>query len=164
VRLAGTSPTVHRDIRIVGNTIGNFADAGIHLSTSNTAERFEGVEISGNEIYADNVPSSTILTGIRLARPGNGNASWLQGAVIANNRIGATIATQIERHSPTVPFVVIAGNSGDRSIIEGDGDPEGRVTAPFGSLYVRIDTEVATALYLKTTGTGPTGWAQITHQ
>jgi hypothetical protein len=81
VRLNGTSPTVHRDVKIVGNTIGDFADAGIHVSTSNTNERYDGVEISGNEIYADSVPSSTTLTGIRLARPGNGNAPWLQDAV-----------------------------------------------------------------------------------
>ena len=163
VRLSGSPPGAHRDIRIIDNTITNFADAAIRLTTSNTTERYEGVEISSNQIDADAAAPSTNLTGIRLARPGNGNAQWLSDVIIANNRFGATISTKIERHTPTVPSINIAGNVGDRVVIQGDGDPEGRHAAPFGSAFLRVDDEATTALYLKVAGTGVNGWVQIIH-
>jgi hypothetical protein len=38
------------------------------------------------------------------------------------------------------------------------GTPEGAVTAPVGSLYLRTDGGVSTTLYVKTSGAGNTGW------
>jgi hypothetical protein len=40
----------------------------------------------------------------------------------------------------------------------GSGSPEGIVPAPVGSLYLRTDGGATTTLYVKTTGTGNTGW------
>ena len=40
----------------------------------------------------------------------------------------------------------------------GAGSPEGVVTAIIGSLYTRTDGGVSTTLYVKTSGTGNTGW------
>ena len=47
------------------------------------------------------------------------------------------------------------GSSGPR-IMAGTGSPESVVTAPVGSLWLRTDS--STALYVKQTGTGNTGW------
>jgi hypothetical protein len=44
------------------------------------------------------------------------------------------------------------------SINVGTGSPEGVVTAPIGSLYLRTDGGAGTSLYVKQTGTGNTGW------
>ncbi len=43
-------------------------------------------------------------------------------------------------------------------IESGAGSPEGVVTAPVGFLYLRTDGGVSTTLYVKTSGTGNTGW------
>lgn len=40
----------------------------------------------------------------------------------------------------------------------GTGTPEGAVTAPVGALYTRSDGGASTTLYVKTSGTGNTGW------
>ena len=40
----------------------------------------------------------------------------------------------------------------------GSGTPEGAVTAPVGTLYLRTDGGAATTLYVKESGTGNTGW------
>ncbi len=40
----------------------------------------------------------------------------------------------------------------------GTGTPEGAVTAPVGSLYMRTDGGGSTSLYVKESGTGNTGW------
>ena len=43
-------------------------------------------------------------------------------------------------------------------IRSGTGTPEGKVTAPVGSLFLRTDGGATTTLYVKTSGTGNTGW------
>jgi len=40
----------------------------------------------------------------------------------------------------------------------GAGSPEGVVTAPIGSLYSNTTGSTNTTLYVKTSGTGNTGW------
>lgn len=44
------------------------------------------------------------------------------------------------------------------SILSGSGTPEAAVAAPVGSLFLRTDGSTSTTLYVKTTGTGNTGW------
>ena len=44
-------------------------------------------------------------------------------------------------------------------ICHGAGSPEGVVTANVGSLYLRTDGSTSTTLYVKTSGTGNTGWS-----
>jgi hypothetical protein len=41
----------------------------------------------------------------------------------------------------------------------GTGTPEGAVTAPVGTAYLRTDGGAGTTLYVKESGTGNTGWA-----
>jgi hypothetical protein len=43
-------------------------------------------------------------------------------------------------------------------IFTGTGTPEGIVTAPIGSLFLRTDGAATTTLYVKTLGVGNTGW------
>lgn len=43
-------------------------------------------------------------------------------------------------------------------IHRGEGSPEGVVEAPIGHLYLRSDGASTTTLYVKTSGTGNTGW------
>lgn len=40
----------------------------------------------------------------------------------------------------------------------GEGDPEGVVSAPVGTAYLRSDGGADTTLYVKESGTGSTGW------
>jgi hypothetical protein len=43
-------------------------------------------------------------------------------------------------------------------LLSGSGSPEGVVTAPVGTLYLRDDGGAGTTLYVKESGTGNTGW------
>lgn len=47
---------------------------------------------------------------------------------------------------------------GSATFISGPGDPETYVVAAVGSLYLRTDGSTSTTLYVKTYGTGNTGW------
>jgi hypothetical protein len=44
------------------------------------------------------------------------------------------------------------------TITTGTASPEGVVTAPIGSLFLRQDGSTSTTLYVKTAGAGDTGW------
>lgn len=54
------------------------------------------------------------------------------------------------------------GGSSGPFAVSGTGSPEGAVTAPIGSLYLRTDGSTDTAVYRKETGAGNTGWVPIT--
>lgn len=50
---------------------------------------------------------------------------------------------------------------GSKSLIRGDGAPEGVVTAPIGCIYERANGGTSTTIYIKESGTGNTGWVAI---
>lgn len=47
---------------------------------------------------------------------------------------------------------------GVSNFTSGAGTPEGAVTAPVGSVHLRTDGSTSTTLYIKTSGSGNTGW------
>jgi hypothetical protein len=55
-------------------------------------------------------------------------------------------------------LAVSANNAGDPTIQDCTGTPEGQITAPVGSLALRRDGGASTTLYVKTSGSGNTGW------
>jgi len=155
---------LHTSVRIIGNTIVNFADAGIELSTEATFERFNGLEVSTNEIYIDAAPAPDGLVGIRFSAPpqDGGTDRWVERAYVTGNRIADAVDVKIERHTPTVPFFATSGNPGGRSTFEGDGSPnEIGVMAPPGSIFLQIDNEAGAALYLKASGHDGSGWIEM---
>jgi hypothetical protein len=55
-------------------------------------------------------------------------------------------------------FVVASAASVTVTVTSGSGSPESAVTAPVGSLYLRTDGGYTTTFYVKTNGSGNTGW------
>ncbi len=47
-------------------------------------------------------------------------------------------------------------------IMAGNGIPEGSITADVGSLWIREDGSGTSTLYIKKTGSGNTGWIDLT--
>lgn len=81
------------------------------------------------------------------------------GALIGN-------AVVINRATMAATFaagVTITGTLtlGTPTIRSGSGTPEGVVTAPVGSLFLRTNGGASTTLYVKETGTGNTGWRAV---
>jgi hypothetical protein len=55
-------------------------------------------------------------------------------------------------------FKLVAGDGNTVGYFTGFGSPEGAVVAGIGALYLRKDGSTSTTLYVKTSGTGATGW------
>lgn len=58
------------------------------------------------------------------------------------------------------PLEVQVGSTGIK-IVSGSGTPEASITANIGSIYMRTNGATLTALYVKVSGAGNTGWRQI---
>lgn len=120
----------------------------------------------------------TILT--TSAGP-TGGTSLSQPLVITNgNRVYITHLGLFPSKPPTVNIfggtaaadVLGGGNVGADSqpfrlgqtgqfLLSGTGSPEGSIAAPVGSGYLRSDGGAGTALYIKESGSGNTGWTAI---
>lgn len=64
------------------------------------------------------------------------------------------------RFSQVYAFQLNLGDTSSNGVYirSGAGSPEGNVTAPVGSLYLNTSGSTSTTLYVKTSGTGNTGW------
>ena len=69
-----------------------------------------------------------------------------------------TLADEQIANSTTVSTLTSPITIGAIKIVVGSGTPEGVVTAAIGSLFLRTDGSTSTTLYVKTSGTGNTGW------
>ena len=120
---------------------------GVHLAQANTAGLTRSVVACAGNVQRGRID------GIIGTFPQNPTAGLLRFGGASNTvRLGRTIEYQqgsgaIMSGTPDYPFEV-----------EGAGSPEGVVTAPIGSRYWRTDGSTSTTLYVKTSGTGNTGW------
>ena len=78
-------------------------------------------------------------------------------AIANNGRVGIGV-------TPDASIALTLDTTGLRigaagpTLTTGTGSPEGVVTAPIGSLYLNLSGGASTTLYVKTSGTGNTGW------
>lgn len=83
----------------------------------------------------------------------------LSGATSATITAAAQEGTVARAVSRDIPWVVAVTEQHLLSLPQrGAGTPEGVVTAPVGTLYLRTDGGAATTLYVKETGAGAVGW------
>lgn len=100
---------------------------------------------------------------IRMANVGQ--EKWTFGVVQGQNRLMFKYNTATLTSGGT-EYVSFMSNGTVRlkdttDIMTNSGSPEGVQTSRVGSIYMRMDGTTGTALYLKETGTGNTGWVPI---
>ena len=78
--------------------------------------------------------------------------------VVGDSNVSGTLVAAVVQ-SPQVDSPAV--NVSDAFVRAGNGHPDGVVTAPVGSVYMRKDGDVGTTLYTKATGTGNTGWQVV---
>jgi hypothetical protein len=100
---------------------------------------------------ANQTSSNSLYLGYNTRASANGNTNEIVIGYIAEG-LGSNTAT-IGNSSVTVLY--LAGAVG---WFQGNGTPEGVVTAPVGSFYSRKDGGAGTSFYVKESGSGNTGW------
>lgn len=93
---------------------------------------------------------------------GSGSATGADGVTwyfAGSGQEAAVLQTSSARATAVGSLGIAAMDSStEAKIYVGVGSPESKVAAPVGSLYLRTDGSTSTTLYVKTSGTGNTGW------
>jgi len=152
---------------VFGVGLSNSYDTwGIRTYESNVMSSFGGNIIVGNILR-------NVLQGIGDSNDGSvigSNQHWNDSSASFSKGVVTNSASNINLYpnsfknitsplmtpSSTVP--IVRHQWGWSSDYEGNGSPEGVVTANVGSLYRRLDGGTGTSVYIKESGTGNTGW------
>lgn len=103
-----------------------------------------------------------IDTGVRYEVGGGGGNFTTNQIMQAGNNINASTADFANvGGAGVIPRVGFNAGTFGAQLFEGDGSPEGVVTARIGSMYLRRDGGQATAVYYKESTTVATGWVAI---
>lgn len=114
-------------------------------------------------LAAMNAVTSTSFMWVVIDPDGIGGAP--EHVKVTAHSAGATTATILRGQGGTTAREHAAGTpwihgpvADDFFAQKGTGTPEGVVTAPVGTLFIRSDGGTSSVLYVKETGTGNTGW------
>jgi hypothetical protein len=96
---------------------------------------------------------------IRLGAQYNRITDYLSNTTVQNFLNSDTSNTNVWNYSANLLLLnTLTIGSAGATIFAGSGSPEGVVTAVIGSLYLNTAGSTSTTLYVKTSGTGNTGW------
>lgn len=131
----------------------------IDIASGSNFNHFVNVILSSTMLIANggtgNVFSGNLDNGARITGANNRVAIDLNSATFEAPSFSTTSGSR-----PSIQHTnfVARNGTGGQEIRQGSGSPEGVVTAPAGSLYLRSNpTDANTVLYVKT-GAGNTGW------
>lgn len=105
--------------------------------------------LTSADAQVDGVRMTGILRGVDVWGPTNASVRFNRGGI-------ASSAEQVKRQTGTGQVDVYRDN-----VLTVAGTPESAVTAPVGTVAQRSDGAAGTALYIKESGTGNTGWAAL---
>lgn len=142
----GTDP-VDSGVRIDGTY-----DVGVNLSRADVTDN-AAIALKANQRVYLNAASDTTDFGTTLSNTyihynsSTGTIDFTQNGELVLQLAGTGIITR---------KAVRIQNGG--TILSGSGAPNGSVTAPVGSMWLRTDGGAGSTLYVKESGTGNTGW------
>jgi hypothetical protein len=128
----------------VGNTSNKWTLAGGAEIIPSTISSGASSALTINQTW--NTTGNPTLITANVTNTQSGTSSNL-----FNLQVNSTSRFRVDKNA-----VVTINNSSQ--IISGSGTPEGTISAPVGSMYLRTDGGAGTTLYIKETGTGATGW------
>ena len=154
VRFNSAEHTYVNDLQ-VGSTVGTFSDienltfTSCHTQkTHNSSDAFFGVDLKDNitSVFFNN-------------QDHRGTDKFMDMTDLTSGIVSISGCETIPLTSIVDPNGLVSGTHLPNSFIRtGTGAPEGSVSASVGSLYLRTDGGATTTLYVKTSGTGNTGW------
>jgi hypothetical protein len=156
----GTSAAAHLNAAVVtliltaGALVQLKADAftpGGDLTGSATSQTIGALAVTDGKVAAANKDGAVGTACMRTLGTGSAQACAGDDSRLSNARVPTAHATS--HNSGGGDDLAIVG-----WVLRGSGDPEGVVTAPVATLFLRTDGGTSTTLYVKETGTGNTGW------
>ena len=138
-------------VRVRGNSVRNCAGDGIHVSFADATRPIVHLTVVDNHTWDDQgTPTADTCVGFTAGL-------YMTQLVLCNNTKGEGTVHDVTGLT-SGRWLVHGGSPQEWA---GYGTPEGNISAPVGSIYRRRDGSIGTALYVKESGTGSTGWSSI---
>ena len=154
VRFNSATNTYVNDLQ-VGSTVGTFSDienltfSSCHTQKSHSSsDAFFGIDLKDNitSVYFTN-------------QDHRGSDKFMDMTDLTSGTVSLSGCEDIPLTDIVDPNGLLSGTHIPNTFIRtGTGSPEGVVSASVASLYLRTDGGATTTLYVKTSGTGNTGW------
>lgn len=140
--------------KVIGNHIKNWGTAAVAFAgSSGVAAQVNACDVSHNTFDSD--VASVQLIGVSF---NNDSADAVQQATWIGNSCTGNTTTELSTY-PAGGVVLIGGNHGAAGAVYScAASPESVITAPIGCLAMSRAGGASTTLYIKTSGTGNTGW------
>lgn len=149
---------------ISSNKVGVGVDAPdkplhIYNAVTDVVGRFESGDSTAGIEFLDNTLGTSSTAQIKNDQ-GVLSIVTDQGNAIADSRIDLNVDNTVEVRVDSNGLNVVSGHTeiNGVTITAGNGTPEGVVTAPVGSLFLRKNGGAGSSFYVKESGTGNTGW------
>lgn len=153
------------DFQVSGDTDDNliYADAStdrVGIGRNNPAAK---LDVEGAAIIRGNVTNTgAFIAGANVSAPSADAFVYRSAdntlALGTANAARLTINSAGDATLNTAASKIVFGGNGDVIIRAGADTPEGAITAPVGSLFLRTNGGANTTLYVKESGAGNTGW------
>ena len=138
-------------VRIHGNTIKNAGGSAIRVKFWDKWRSIDLLEIADNHAF-DDQPVHTTKSVVQFDSQVFATQLMMRG-----NAAGVGVEAAISGIMPAWWIVEL----GATPRYAGPGTPEGKVSAPVGAVYQRVDAAGPPALYVKASGGGNVGWGTI---
>lgn len=147
---------------ITSPTVQGAGTRNINVASASQMNELRNLLTNASTFTVTNAGYGTVITGTLVGVTDTGTNTWLfdqNNALLKAPKFISASSTQpaVEASSG------ILGRFGASGAVirAGSGTPEGSVTAPVSSLYLRSDGASGTTVYSKNSGTGNTGWAPL---
>jgi len=146
------------ECQIIGNgfytlptNIDDLGSGNCYTTRAGTVYRAQAPDAAGGAVFAAQSNTASAAK-VFVARDTSAvDRGWIRG----DGRMYSSLHGYFENG---IRYSSSDGTAEDRGLFAGTGSPEGVITAAVGSLYVNKSGGASTTLYVKTSGTGNTGW------
>ena len=143
---------VHSNVTVLGLTENNYSAQNVVYDAAYIKPRLFSATQVGLTLFGSSGSFIDNSTGDMYLRCTTNGNLWL------GDLAGSEVAVSFQNHRMTFQNVNSEIRFQGAYVRAGSGTPEGAVTAPVGSLYLRTNGGAGTSLYVKESGSGNTGW------
>ena len=158
----GDSEGEYNRLFITGEKESGASSTRTFAATAPTYWRFDGAinVASDNTAFPSNVINNVVHApnAAEAAVQFRGVSGQTAGVLEIAQSDGTVTSRMYEYGAVAAPYLIVGSDESGAFISRGAGSPEGVVSGVPGALFLRTDGGATTTLYVKTSGSGNTGW------
>lgn len=147
---------------VVAPTVQGAGTRNINVAAASQMNELRNLLTNASTFTVTNAGYGSVITGTLVGVTDTGTNTWLFDQNNALMKLPKFIASSSSQPAVESSSGILGRFGASGAVIRaGSGTPEGVVTAPVSSVYLRSDGASGTTVYSKNSGSGNTGWAPL---